>query len=450
MTNAIEEGASPGVHPDEVARLFEVHPRTPFRWIRAGRLHSKNGRVNAEEVENSLPLWLTSSLLADARIRLKVSAGTMRSWITKGYLTSRMVLGFERITHESIERMEKRPKNLKMSGNISFDRRNRLLMSTGLSGPTINRQIEKGALEVVRENGEVLIPIAVIEKIEADWKRTCNLSETRRILQVSKEKVRRLLKDGQLEEVRVLGKRRVTLESISRSSGSQSRLAAHVASEERKLEGRKSYAFRSYHHIKDVGAEARSKAVAKLRSDLEKNQRQAGKSKVLNRRKKRKTWALKAKKLAKQQEKEKLKASANEKREKDRAVDKEALQKKRAELLVIKTKAKALSDQKKVEKSAARLLTARPPRWKPVVKVRVVLPTIPQNFVLEPVVVEGFETRRLTTLVEVDKVLSRGKDFVLRHVRLGNLRVLEHDDVIYPFISSAEMFIKRCREGAIK
>lgn len=227
---------SSGVHPNEVARLFGVHIRTPFRWISDGRLNvDEEGRALQEEVAAALGDWRRTCSLWEARVRLGVSPGTIRAWRGKGILETVLVMGFERVTLESVECLARRSEKRVFTVRSGFVRQCRLLQVLGIGCPSLHDLLNRGVIPSVIEGGVQLISAADAKAIEAAWRSSCPPAAAQRILGVSRFVLQARIRAGRVSLIEVIERSRVALAGLAKTPEERARLRAYLAKEAEKL-----------------------------------------------------------------------------------------------------------------------------------------------------------------------------------------------------------------------
>ncbi len=200
------------LHPEEVAKLFGVHKRTIFRWIKRKHLKNVNGKVQMDGLQEKLSLWKNSVPRHEARKRLRVRVWTLNTWISHGYLETVSVMGETRvITTSLVNAPQKRiGLSLDLRRFVNF---NQLIVMLDTSSPTLNKyaNIEfkvqtSGKHKVVTE--EEAHRLIELKRSSFSTKETCQ------ILDVNKKQLKQMVKSKELELLVLLGRVRVTKKSV--------------------------------------------------------------------------------------------------------------------------------------------------------------------------------------------------------------------------------------------
>jgi hypothetical protein len=395
MAEKANTAALPGVHPTEVAKLFGVHLRTVFRWIARGFLRSDRGLVNGNDIAERMSAWEASYSLGEARTKLRVSPGTMIAWRKKKVLKKVVVLGIERVTKKSVDALIDRPARRLFLVKRGYARKHRALVSFGIGAVGLEKAMRRNLIPSKIVDGERLLREKSLRKLESAWRASCYPIDARRILRVSKERLPRLIQEGRVRETTIIGRRRILLEGLARTKDEELRLERYLAREARKFERRKNAGIEGH----------RRKKEKKAKLEAAETKRREGE--------------------ARKAERARAAAEAKAARAKLRK-DAEA--------------------RKKAEKGKARF---RAPRlWGAKPNGNGHKPAPLPDYAPQPVVVRGYESRRLTTCEEVAKALGKSVEFVKQKYVAGTLRGMEPEPgKIYVYLASAEVLIQRARQG---
>lgn len=242
----------PGIRPRVVAEDFGVNLRTVFRWIRRGWLESVNGRVKDDYKTTFLSDWSRSCSFREAKKKLKVSIGTLSAWKKKGLLETVAVMGFERVSISSVEKIIQRRRAGTFSLHPLYGMPNRLLKITGVGHKTLKACLDEGIVPSVTVDGKRMILNKDIEKIVVDWNRSCRPSAAGRIVSKNKSTIVRWLANGRLIPITVLGQARIVLSSVAETPEEKEHFRAYRSLERKKFRRRKNYRVPGYRKHKKL------------------------------------------------------------------------------------------------------------------------------------------------------------------------------------------------------
>jgi predicted site-specific integrase-resolvase len=204
--------------PDRVATLFKVHKRTTFRWVEHGYLKYRNGLFDQDDIKRALSLWRSSTSIAKARKKLSVSNGTMRDWKKKGLLKVVEVFGSERVLNTSIEEILERRKSQSFSVFPGYVYVYSLLKLTGIRYDRLKKLISRRKIKSKRVSGRLMIPVEEFDRLKIIFDSHMRPAKAAKLLRRENDTIRRWIKSGRLDSIKILGLVLVSNESISREA----------------------------------------------------------------------------------------------------------------------------------------------------------------------------------------------------------------------------------------
>ena len=252
-------------HPREIARDFEVHLRTVFRWLKRGLLASENGRIKTDYRTGALLEWKSSCPLSEAQKRLGVSTGTMSAWRKKGLIKVITVMGLKRALLESLESVIQQRRLGTFSLHPTHSVPGHILNITRMGSKTLTKLLDKGIIPSDIIDGAKMIPNAEVERIRKGWLSSCRLIGAQRILCRDKRTIRRWVVNGKLKTKVVMGQRRVILRGIAKTPEEKQRLKEYLRLERKKYRKRLNAGKKSHRNKKA----AKKKAHLKLQRERE-------------------------------------------------------------------------------------------------------------------------------------------------------------------------------------
>ena len=153
------------LHPREVAKMFGVHLRTVFRWVKRGLISSRRGRLDADVVRRVYELWEQTIPQEVAKRELRVSQGTLSNWRKKGFLVYERILTYERITNSSVEEMLKVKARGRVFSRPGYERVCTLLHAVGFEHKALANCIRRGDVRTELVDGVRMVPVEEYDSI---------------------------------------------------------------------------------------------------------------------------------------------------------------------------------------------------------------------------------------------------------------------------------------------